>query len=217
MGSTRNEDKPSPLQREFDFVLTEGVEPFLRRLGFTRDGLEFRRERGEMYDVVGFQENWHNGVTRSHGSFINVGVGSKEVDAAWKGPRPVPLLDRRWESIVPDLPYEVRFDRNTDLIGFAAALCDALEDVLVVLEQYECTSSLVRYAVTHNYLHHYEQTCCYLAAVADVDTLTSYVRVLRDRFGHQERWGIFARRISEVTGEHASTLSALGLLDPLAA
>ncbi|BBY27694.1 DUF4304 domain-containing protein [Mycolicibacterium sediminis] len=217
MGRIAANDKPSPLQREFDFVLSQGVEPFLRGLGFMRDGLEFRRDRGDLYDVVGFQENWHNGVTRSHGSFINVGVGSRQVDAAWKGPRSVPLLDRRWESIVPDLPYEVRFDRNTDLIDFAAALCDGLEEVIAVIEEYASTTALVQYAVTYNYLHHYEETCCYLAAIADVDTLAGYVGVLRDRFGHQDRWVNFNRRISEVTGKHTATLLGLGLLDPLVA
>ncbi|WP_246231376.1 hypothetical protein [Mycolicibacterium sediminis] len=129
----------------------------------------------------------------------------------------MPLLDRRWESIVPDLPYEVRFDRNTDLIDFAAALCDGLEEVIAVIEEYASTTALVQYAVTYNYLHHYEETCCYLAAIADVDTLAGYVGVLRDRFGHQDRWVNFNRRISEVTGKHTATLLGLGLLDPLVA
>jgi dTDP-D-glucose 4,6-dehydratase len=36
---------------------------------------------------------------------------------------------------------------------------------------------------------------------------------LHDRFGHQERWSIFNRQISQVTGAWTSTLVQLGLLD----
>jgi hypothetical protein len=45
--------------------------------------------------------------------------------------------------------------------------------------------------------------------------LIAYVGLLHDRFGHQERWSIFSRRISEVTGAWTSTLVQLGLLEPV--
>jgi hypothetical protein len=43
--------------------------------------------------------------------------------------------------------------------------------------------------------------------------LIAYVGLLHDRFGRQERWSIFSRRISEVTGAWTSTLVQLGLLE----
>jgi hypothetical protein len=169
--------------------------------------------------VIGFQGNWHNGSTPSHGYFINVGIGSTEVDSTWPyenlGDWPLYgcLLDRRWESVVPDLPYEIRFGRATDTVAFADALCESLGHVIAVFDEFDCTSTLVRYAVENNLLIQYERTCCYLAAVDDGDTLIAYVGLLHDRFGHQERWSIFSRRISEVTGAWTSTLVQLGLLE----
>ena len=209
------DEKPSPLQGEFDHLLATGVQPFLRRCGFSRSGLTFRRDRGEVYDLIEFQENWRNGVTRSHGSFINVGVGSIDVDAAWDGPRPLPLFEHRWESVIPDLPDEIRFDASTDMTAFTAVLCECLAEVVTAIERFDDTSTLIEYAVAHNLLIQYEHTCCYLAVISDLDKLTGYVRRLRDTFGHQERWAIFNRKISRVTAPHTQRLVALGLLDPV--
>ncbi|MDT5129718.1 MAG: hypothetical protein QOH54_5362 [Mycobacterium sp.] len=209
----------SPLKRAFEQLLSTDVRLFLGARGFTQRDNAFRRSRGPLYDVIGFQGNWHNGSTPSHGYFINVGIGSTEVDSTWPyenlGDRPLYgcLLDRRWESVVPDLPYEIRFGRATDTVAFADALCESLGHVIAVFDEFDCTSTLVRYAVENNLLIQYERTCCYLAAVDDGDTLIAYVGLLHDRFGHQERWSIFSRRISEVTGAWTSTLVQLGLLE----
>lgn len=119
------DDENTPLRPQFDLLLSEGVGPFLGSMGFTQHGTKFVRYRGPIYDVIGFQNDWHNDVPW-HGFFVNVGVGSREVDEVWPGPCPQPpigfLFDRRWESVVPDLPYEPRFDRDTNMKEFAAAL-----------------------------------------------------------------------------------------------
>jgi hypothetical protein len=213
------EIEQSPLKRAFELMLSTDVRPFLGTLGFTQRDSAFRRSRGPLYDVIGFQGNWHNGNTPSHGYFINVGIGSTEVDSTWPhdnlGGWPLYgcLLDRRWESVVPDLPYEIRFGHATDMVAFADALCEGLGHVVAVFDEFDCTSTLVRYAVENNLLIQYERTCCYLAAVDDGDSLIAYVGLLHDNFGHRERWSIFNRRISQVTGAWTSTLVQLGLLD----
>jgi uncharacterized protein DUF4304 len=202
-------------------MLFTEVRSFLRSRGFTGSGNIFRRKRGPLYDMIGFQENWHNGVTPWHAFFINVGVGSAEIDAACPGhdcqvhPRGGHLLDRRWESVVPDLPYELRFDHTTDMTAFSAELCDGLARTLEETERIDSTAALVRYAVENNLLIQYEKTCCYLAAIDDIETLTTYVALLRDWFGHQDRWTIFSRKISVATGSHALTLRKQGVLDPV--
>ena len=220
MANERATERPT-LERQFELLLSKRVRPFLRADGFTKANKSFRRSRGSLYDMIGFQANWHNGVTPSHGYFVNVGIGSAEVDAVWPGPRPQPpngfLFDRRWESVVPELPYEIRFNHTTDMSEFADALCEGLGRVVAVLDEFDCTSTLVRHAVDHNLLIQYERTCCYLAAIGDVDTLTEYVGLLHDRFGHQDRWAIFNREISRATGALTSTLVGLGLLDPVEA
>ncbi|MBX7449431.1 DUF4304 domain-containing protein [Mycolicibacterium sp. 3033] len=204
-------------------MLSRDVAQFLGARGFVRIDNEFRRHRGALDDVIGFQENWHNGSVRWHGFFVNVGVASAEIDSACaRQGRPRTranryLLQRRWESLVPGLPYELRLRPDTGLTAFARELCRGLGLLLDALERIDSTGALVRYAVTNNLLIAYETTCCYLAAINDVETLTSYVTILQDCFGHQERWSSFSRQIRDETGRWASALSERGVLDPVTA
>lgn len=194
------------MKRAYESLVADEVVQALGPRGFTRSHNTFRRSRGPLYDSINFQANWNNGVTPWFGFFVNIGVGSVEIDHACPGHGPdlhLPegfLLDRRWEHLVPDAPYEVRFDRTTDMPTFAARLCANLGLVLDEVERLQTTRDLVEYAVTENLLIAYEKTCCYLAAVDDVDTLSHYVARLRGAFGRQDRWATFSRRISAATG-----------------
>ncbi|GJF12328.1 hypothetical protein NGTWS0302_01570 [Mycolicibacterium cyprinidarum] len=209
------------LKRAYDSMLVTDIGPFLAERGFAKSGSTFGRRRGPLYDVIGFQSNWHNGVTPWHAFFVNVGVGSVDIDAACPGhgsrahPANGQLLDRRWEALVPELPYELRFHRDTDMTAFSAQLRQGLGRVIAELEKVDSTETLVRYAVEHNLLIQYEKTCCYLAATDDIERLCHYVATLRDCFGHQERWSLFNQRISAVTGPWTSRLRELGMLDQI--
>lgn len=200
-------------------MLATDIRPLLAEHGFTKSGSTFGRRRGPLYDMIGFQGNWHNGVTPWHAFFINVGVGSVDIDAACPGhdsqahPPNGYLLDRRWEELVPELPYELRFHRDTDMATFSAGLSDGLVRVIAELERINSTGSLVQYAVKHNLLIQHQKTCCYLAATGEIETLSNYVGTLREWFGHQDRWSIFNRNINAVTGQWSSHLRELGILD----
>ncbi|OMB98311.1 hypothetical protein A5733_08115 [Mycobacterium sp. NS-7484] len=207
------------LQRAYEVMISADVGPFLRARGFDISDSSFTRERGPLYDVINLQPDRHNGTMSWHGFFINVGIGSAEVDSACPGyerarhPLKGSLLQRRWEQLVPDLPYEARFDDRTDMQKFAAALCDGFDATLAVMEQISSTKQLVRYAVDNNVLIEYDKTCGYLAAVDDIDTLTEYVTTLHSYFGHQDRWSIFSRNISTAAGRWEGHLRERGLLD----
>ncbi|BBY73976.1 hypothetical protein MPRF_08750 [Mycolicibacterium parafortuitum] len=198
----------SALKRRYETMVADGVVPVLQSLGFVRSKNTFRRSRGPLYDVIEFQANWNNSVAPWYGFFVNVGVGSVEIDESCPGHsrnlhRPEEfLLDRRWEHLVPEAPYELRFDRSTDMSAFGKRLCENLGLVVAEVERISTTSELVDYAVTNNLLIAYEKTCCYLAASGDLGTLNAYVGKLRDRFGTQDRWEIFSDRISAVAGPY---------------
>lgn len=219
----RRNDETASMKRAYESMLSTQVRHFLGERGFVKAGSGFNRQRGALYDVIEFQENWHNGSVRWHGFFINVGVGSAEVDSACAEQGRARtranryLLSRRWESLVPALPYELRLRAETDMTVFAAELCRGLGLLLDALGRIDSTAALVRYAVENNLLIAYETTCCYLAATDDIETLTGYVATLRDCFGHQERWSIFSSRIRAETGRWASTLSERGVLEPVTA
>ncbi|MGV0837838.1 DUF4304 domain-containing protein [Mycolicibacterium thermoresistibile] len=209
------------LQRAYEAMVSADVGPFLRARGFDISDSSFKRDRAPLYDMIDLQPDWHNGTMSWHGFFVNVGIGSTEVDVACPGyervmhPLKGSLLQRRWETLVPDLPYEVRFDHRTDMREFAAALCDGFDLVLAEMEKISNTRELVRYAVDNNLLIEYDKTCRYLAAIDDIDTLTEYVTTLHDCFGHQDRWSIFSRNIRTAVGRWARVLREHGLLDPL--
>lgn len=208
------------LQLAYLAMVSVDVGPFLRARGFDVAGSGFERERGSLYDIINFQADRHNGTTSWHGFFVNVGIGSAEVDTACPGyermshPLKGSLMQHRWEHLVPDLPYEVRFNDRTDMQQLAAALCDGLDLVLAEMEQISTTKQLVRYAVDNNLLIEYDKISRYLAAVDDIDTLTEYVTTLHNCFGSQERWSIFSRNISAAVGPCARLLRDQGLLDP---
>ncbi|SEH77034.1 protein of unknown function [Mycolicibacterium rutilum] len=207
------------LQRAYEAMVSADVGPFLHARGFAISDSRFERKRGSLYDVIHLQPNWHNGTMSWHGFFVNVGIGSAEVDDACVGderakhPLKGSLLQRRWEELVPDLPYEVRFDHRTDMQQFATALCDGFDLVLAEMEKISTTEQLVRYAVDNNLLIEYERTCRYLAVIGAIDTLTEYVTTLHDCFGHQDRWSIFSREISMAAGRWARLLQEKGLLN----
>jgi len=112
--------------------------------------------------------------------------------------------------LVPDLPYEVRFDHRTDMRQLAAALCDGLDLALAEMERLSTTKQLVRYAVDNNLLIEYDKTCRYLAAIDDIETLTEYVTTLHNCFGRQDRWSIFDRNITTAVGRWALGAGAAG-------
>jgi hypothetical protein len=212
------------LQRAYEAMASSDVVPFLRARGFDSSGPSFERQRGPLYDMINFQADRHNNGTMSwHGLFVNVGIGSAEVDTACPGYERAAhalkgsLLQHRWEHLVPDLPYEVRFDHGTDMRQLAAALCDGLDLALAEMDRISTTKQLVRYAVDNNLLIEYDKTCRYLAAIDDIETLTEYVTALHNRFGRQDRWSIFDCDITTAVGRWARVLRERGVLGPIAA
>src|SRR3989442_13963760 len=70
----------SSLQRAYEAMVSSDVVLFLRARGFDVSGPSFERERGPFYDMIKFQADWHNGTMSWHGFFVNMGIGSAEVD-----------------------------------------------------------------------------------------------------------------------------------------
>lgn len=209
------------LRRAFDAVLSEGVRPFLRSRGFAKSGRTFRRTRGPVHDMINFQGNKWNSVTPHHGFFVNVGVGSSEIDAAYNAQRkdgtsPTSagyILETRWESLVPDAPKEVTFDETTDMINFADMLCTNLDRVLAVIDPIDTTAALAQWAISNKSLHRMARTCSYLAVIGDTESLTHYVSIARERFGDSPRWPVVGREICDATGAAGRSLQDQGLLD----
>lgn len=208
------------LRRALNRLLSLRVRPFLRTHGFTKTGRTFRRERHPLYDMINFQGDRWNGVTPQHSFFVNVGVGSTEIDAVhceWPDRTPAReyILDRRWGRLIPDLPGATSFDADTDLDVFADRLIHDLARLLDVVDSIDSSPTLARWAADNNLLHHMEKTCRFLVATGDTDTLTTYVITLRERLREDSRWTSFNRQLVQVTDRYAAGLISRGLLDPV--
>lgn len=207
------------LRDTLEWILADRVRPHLKARGFTKSGRTFRRKRYPLWDTINFQGSRWNSVTPYSGFFVNIGVGSTEIDAAQQQSDPqlplLPIFDRRWERVVPELPDQVTFDQHSDVQLLADGICDGLTQVVAVTDRFTTTAELVDWAVTHNKLHRMQQVCRYLATTGNLSLLSAYIGSLREQFGDQSRWAIFNRHLTEATGSCSAVLVQLGALDPL--
>lgn len=214
-----HESQAAALRRVLDELLSQQVRPFLKSHGFIKSGRTFRRTRGPLYDMINFQGSYYNNVHPWSSFFVNVGVGSTEMDAVHLGqandrtPTHEYVLNRRWESLVSSVPSEVCFDTDTDIDEFADMLIDSLDRMLPVLDAIDDTDSLVGYAVSHNLLHRMEKTCRYLVATRNTNLLGIYLNTLRNQFHNESRWELFNRQLINAIGPSALTFIEQGLLD----
>lgn len=207
------------LKARFAALLSEQVRPFLKDRGFAKSGSTFRRRRGQLYDVINFQGSTVNGVGTLHRFYVNVGIGSTDVDAVEDGdfidrPRLEScLVQRRWEGFADGAPERVEILPDSDLDEVAAEIRRWLAEVVTFLDTVDCTDALVDLAIEGNLLHQMRKTCAYLARIDDIPRLCLYVRTLRDRFETETRWATFNRQIGEAVGLRGDELRGAGLLD----
>jgi hypothetical protein len=211
--------RAAALRRALDQLLSVQVRPFLKARGFAKSGRTFRRARDPLYDMINFQGSWWNGVAPSSTCFVNVGIGSTEIDAVYPGrsndrkPTPEYVVDCRWERLVPGVPAELSFDETTDLESFAAGIVDGLGRVLAVIDPLDTTEFLATWAVEHNLMHRMEKTCSYLTAAGNTGLLTTYITKLRGTFHGEVTWPFLNRRLIAATGSLALQFIEQGLLD----
>jgi hypothetical protein len=207
------------LKGRFDALLTDDVRPMLGGHGFAKSGATFTRRRGSLYDVINFQGSDVNGTGLLHRFYVNVGIGSVDVDAAaGEAPTARPKLDRclferRWADLVDGAPARTEIRPETDLAEVRESLRTQLAAVVTVLDAVTTTDALVDLAIERNRLHQMQKTGAFLAAAGDLQRLRRYVGTLRQAFGTDPRWAIFNRQLAAAAGPMAADLTAEGLLD----
>jgi len=172
--------------------------------------------------MINVQGSTRNSGQLHHEFFVNVGVGSTEIDAVvteWPRADDKPVrehvLDSRWWKIVPRLPADVRFDFLTPRDDLAAELVDGVRRVVEFFDSLETSRDLARWAARNNVLHHMDKTVAYLASIDDHLTLVAYAHTIRRSVVDDGRWPFFNRRFADAAGPAASALIDAGALDPL--
>jgi hypothetical protein len=207
------------LKARFDALLTDDVRPMLGARGFAKSGSTFTRRRGSLYDVINFQGSDVNGTGLLHRFYVNVGIGSTDVDAASvEPPTARPKLDRclvqrRWADFVHGAPERTEIRPESDLDEVRESLLAQLAAVVTVLDTVATTDALVDLAIERNRLQQMQKTCAFLTAEGDLERLRRYVGTLRQAFGTDPRWAIFNDQLAAAAGPMAAGLRAKGLLD----
>lgn len=188
-----------------DTLLTTHIQSFLILSGFSRSRRSFARSRGHLYDRINFQGSRSNSGSASDRFYVNIGVGSQEMDASylgWNNNRELAqeyVLQKRWEYLVDSAPAEVVIGQDPDREGLPEMILSNLTCALAVINSLKTSSDLARWATEHNGLHCMEKTCNYLLATKDIATLRRYAATLGTRFEHDPRWPQINRSLLTVT------------------
>lgn len=102
-----------------DVLITVHVQPFLVSNGFSRSSRIFTRCRGQLYDRINFQGSRSNTGSPQDRFYVNIGVGSQEMDAFYlwwnnnREPSREYVLNKRWEDLVESVPAEVTIGQQS--------------------------------------------------------------------------------------------------------
>lgn len=207
------------LNERFNEILSEGIRPLLKEHGFAKSGRSFTRRRGPIYDRIHFQGSSVNSYAPPHRFYVDVGVGSTDIDdvyLGWNNDRSLksePILSGRWEHIVDGAPDQVEWDLDTDQVALIGMIRQNLLGVLAVIDPLSSTAALVDWGVAVAGANHVAKLSAYLVAIGDLDTLTIYITRLHDRHGRDSRWPMFSGFLRDTIGQAADPYIAHGLLD----
>ncbi|MCS3780025.1 DUF4304 domain-containing protein [Tsukamurella ocularis] len=207
------------LNQLFDEVLSQGVRPLLREHGFVKSGRSFTRRRGPIYDRIHFQGSSVNSYAPPHRFYVNVDVGSTDIDDAylgWNNDRRLktePILTGRWEQFVDGAPDRVEWDLDTDQAALIEMIRQNVLEALAVIDPLSTTAKLVDWGVAEGGANHLAKLSAYLVTIGDLDTLTIYISRLYSRWSEDSRWPMFSGFLRGAIGEAAEPYIARGLLD----
>lgn len=189
----------------------EYIQPFLKNAGFSKTGMNFYRQRGDIIDAIIIEGSTHNGWGNSM-FFVNYCMESHEFQAITGQPQNTKihysscLYNRRLHE-GPDSRQNLILmeqGRLVDFEQFSKDLLNDLQQVIDYLDEIHTTQQLVAIALDGRGLWQYENLCYYLAKTRDIRTLKTYVRDLHTRFHSDIRWPSISTNIASRIGEYSS-------------
>lgn len=186
------------------------MKPCLKEAGFSKKGMNFYRQRGDIVDVINFQGSSHNGWGNSI-FFLNYGMDSVEF---WTQTGNTANLQPHYTTCLyshrlfegPDDRQNLRLMENSVRVDFALFSKEILSELQQLLDQFEQVTTaqqLVSLAISTQGLQHYQDICRYLTKNHDLAQLHKYIDRLHSRLHKDDRWPFFSNKIAATIGNYA--------------
>lgn len=191
------------MKTKFDELIAQ-VKPLFKDNGFTKNGLNFYKNTPEFIYVVNFQKSSGNTAFETR-FYVNCGIYGTFIDTA-TGKETV-LKPKEYEchfrerisSITGSKAAYYEINENTDtLVALRENLTSDLAAVFRFFDTVKTERNLIGLMLEQNGLAVIDQLFEYLLIKNEQEILTSQALNLFEKYGNEDRWKIFERRINDL-------------------
>jgi hypothetical protein len=192
----------------FGEILKESVNPFLKKYGYKRQAMNFRKTENGLTYVLNFQSSGYNSVDYA-AYYINCGIYCDEFErlvgeAILPNPKEVDCLFReRIERITQSGKQQIEILESSD-IGkkrISNQLLSELEKVISFFKEIKTMDDLVSLCI-ERHTFYYEKIFKYLCLKKDMILLEIFFQKFGEIFKDDERYIFFESRLNDILVEN---------------
>jgi Domain of unknown function (DUF4304) len=192
----------------FEEILKESVNPLLKKHGYKRQGMNFRKTENGLIYIINFQSSGYNSVDYA-AYYINCGIYCVEFEnivgeAILPNPKEVDCLFReRIERITQSGKQQIEIIESSEAgkIQVANQLLSELEKVISFFEKIKTMGDLVKLSI-ENHTFFYEKIFKYLCLKKDMIQLEIFFQKFGEIFKNDERYIFFESRLNDILVEN---------------
>jgi hypothetical protein len=192
----------------FEEILKENVNPFLKKHGYKRQSMNFRKIENGLTYVLNFQSSGYNSVDYA-AYYINCGIYCDEFEniigeAILTNPKEVDCLFReRIERITQSGKQQIEIIESSEAgkTLIANQLISELEKVISFFEKIKTMGDLVTLCI-ENHTFFYEKIFKYLCLKKDMIQLEIFFQKFGEIFKNDERYIFFESRLNDILVEN---------------
>jgi hypothetical protein len=192
----------------FGEILKESVNPFLKKHGYKRQAMNFRKTENGLTCIINFQASGYNSVDYA-AYYINCGIYCDEFEsivgeAFIVNPKEVDCLFReRIERITQSGKQQIEIIESSEAgkIQIANQLLSELEKVISFFEKTKTMGDLVSLCI-ERHTFYYEKIFKYLCLKKDMIQLEIFFQKFGEIFKDDERYIFFESRLNDILVEN---------------
>ena len=190
------------MKAKFDELIAQ-VKPLFKDSGFTKSGLNFYKNTPKFIFVVNLQKSSGNTAFETR-FYVNCGIYGTFIDTAtgketFSKPKEYECHFReRISSITGSKAAYYEINENTDTVALCENLTSDLRAVFRFFDTVKTERNLIDLMLEQNGLAVIDQLFEYLLIKNEQEILTSQALNLFEKYGNEDRWKIFERRINDL-------------------
>lgn len=187
----------------FDSIIKNTVKPLLSDNRFRKKALYFYCQKDDLIFIIHFQKSQYNHTAHTR-FYINCGIHSLAIDKTLsKAGQTEPdkiiyCYSKRISEIINSTTDGYDITEDTDLNALSNKLTNDLNSALQFFDTVATTDALVNLMIQENGLYNYEELVEYLFVTNNEKELHQYVNALYTRFGSENRWAIFEKKMNDI-------------------